>query len=226
MVHAAASLTDVLKEIGLSYEKQSGETVRFNFGASSTLARQIEEGAPGDLFFSADEAKMDALEQKGFLLPGTRRSGLSNLLVIVVPADAKSGPTSAAELATPDYKKIAVAEPSTVPVGIYTREYLQKLALWDAIKEKIVPTENVRASLAAVESGNVEAGFVYKTDAMTSKKVRVALEIPADEGPKISYPFAVLKSSREPDRAKKLSGYLASPAARETFRKFGFTFAP
>lgn len=226
MVHAAASLTDVLKEIGLSYEKQSGETVRFNFGASSTLARQIEEGAPGDLFFSADEAKMDALEQKDFLLPGTRRSGPSNQLVIVVPADAKSGPRSAAELATPEYKKIAVAEPSTVPVGIYTREYLQKLALWDAIKEKIVPTENVRASLAAVESGNVEAGFVYKTDARTSKKVRVALEIPADEGPKISYPFAVLKSSREPDRAKKLSGYLASPAARETFRKFGFTFAP
>jgi molybdate transport system substrate-binding protein len=225
-VHAAASLTDVLKEIGATYEKQSGDTLRFNFGASSTLARQIEEGAPGDLFLSADEAKMNALEQKALLLPGTRRSLLSNLLVIVVPSDAKSGPKSAAELARPEYKKIAVAQPSTVPVGIYTREYLQKLALWDTIKEKIVPTENVRASLAAVESGNVEAGFVYKTDAIISKKVKVALEIPKEEGPKISYPLAVLKSSGDPERAEKLAAYLASPAARETFQKFGFALAP
>jgi molybdate transport system substrate-binding protein len=160
-VHAAASLTEAMQEIGAAYEKQSGDKLQFNFGASSMLARQIEEGAPADLFFSADEAKMDALEKKDLLLPGTRRSLLSNLLVIVVPADASAAPKSAADLAKPEFKKLALAEPQTVPAGIYAREYLQKIGLWDAVKEKVVPTENVRAALAAVESANVDAGIVY-----------------------------------------------------------------
>jgi molybdate transport system substrate-binding protein len=224
-VHAAASLTDALKEIGAAYEKESGDTIRFNFGASSTLARQIEEGAPGDLFLSADEAKMDALEKKALLVPGARRSLLSNLLVIIVPADAQLIPKSAADLTKVEYKKIALAEQATVPAGIYAQEYLQRLKIWDALKEKVVPTENVRACLAAVEAGNVEAGFVYKTDALISKKVKVALEISKDEGPKISYPLAVLKSSKDAERAKKFADYLGGAAARETFRKFGFTFA-
>jgi molybdate transport system substrate-binding protein len=224
-VHAAASLTDALKEIAAAYEKQSGDKLQFNFGASSMLARQIEEGAPADLFFSADEAKMDALEKKDLLLPGTRRSLLSNLLVLVVPTDASAAPKSAADLVKPEFKKIALAEPQTVPAGIYAREYLQKLGLWDAVKEKVVPTENVRAALAAVESGNVEVGIVYKTDSLISKKVKVAVEIPAAEGPKISYPIAVLKSSRQPDRAKKFAEYLAGPTPRSVFEKFGFTFA-
>jgi len=187
-VHAAASLTEAMQEIGAAYEKQSGDKLQFNFGASSMLARQIEEGAPADLFFSADEAKMDALEKKDLLLPGTRRSLLSNLLVIVVPADASAAPKSAADLAKPEFKKLALAEPQTVPAGIYAREYLQKIGLWDAVKEKVVPTENVRAVLAAVESANVDAGIVYKTDSLISKKVKIAVEIPASEGPKISYP--------------------------------------
>jgi molybdate transport system substrate-binding protein len=112
-VHAAASLTEAMQEIGAAYEKESSDKLQFNFGASSMLARQIEEGAPADLFFSADEAKMDALEKKGLLLPGTRRSLLSNLLVIVVPADASSAPKSAADLARPEFKKVALAEPQT-----------------------------------------------------------------------------------------------------------------
>jgi molybdate transport system substrate-binding protein len=103
-VHTAASLTDAMNEIGPVYEKQSGDKLRFNFGASSMLARQIEEGAPADLFFSADEAKMDALEKKDLLLPDTRRSLLSNLLVLVVPADASAAPKSAADLAKPEFK--------------------------------------------------------------------------------------------------------------------------
>jgi len=224
-VHAAASLTDALKEIGPSFEKQSGDTLRFNFGASSTLARQIEEGAPGDLFLSADEAKMDGLEKKGLLLPGTRRSLLSNRLVIIVPADAQQIPKSAAELTKPEYKKIAVAEAATVPAGIYAREYLQRLGIWDALNGKLVPTENVRGALAAVEGGNVEAGFVYKTDALVSRKVKIALEIASDEGPKISYPLAILKSSKNAGRSKSLADYLGGPEARATFLKFGFTFA-
>jgi molybdate transport system substrate-binding protein len=112
-----------------------------------------------------------------------------------------------------------------VPAGIYAREYLQKLGLWDALKEKVVPTETVRSALAAVESGNVEAGFVYKTDSLISKKVKIAVEISAAEGPKISYPIAVVKSSKEPERAKKLAEYLAGPAARQVFEKFGFIIA-
>jgi molybdate transport system substrate-binding protein len=224
-VYAAASLTDALKEIAAAYEKQSGDRLQFNFGASSMLARQIEEGAPADLFFSADEAKMDALEKKDLLLPGTRRSLLSNLLVLVVPTDASVAPKSAADLVKPEFKKIALAEPQTVPAGIYAREYLQKLGLWDAVKEKVVPTENVRAALAAVESGNVEVGIVYKTDSLISKKVKVAVEVPAAEGPKISYPITVLKSSKQPERAKKFAEYLAGPTPRSVFEKFGFTFA-
>ena len=168
---------------------------------------------------------MDALEKKGLLLAETRRSLLSNLLVIVVAADASAVPKSASDLAKPEFKKIALAEPQTVPAGIYAREYLQKLGLWDALKEKVVPTETVRSALAAVESGNVEAGFVYKTDSLISKKVKIAVEISAAEGPKISYPIAVVKSSKEPERAKKLAEYLAGPAARQVFEKFGFIIA-
>jgi molybdate transport system substrate-binding protein len=182
-VYAAASLTDAMNEIGPAYEKQSGDKLQFNFGASSMLARQIEDGAPADLYFSADEAKKDALEKKDLLLPGTRRSLRSNSLVLVVPTDASAAPKSAADLVKPEFKKIALAEPQTVPAGIYAREYLQKLGLWDAVKEKVVPTENVRAALAAVESGNVEVGIVYKTDSLISKKVKVAVEVPAAEGP-------------------------------------------
>jgi molybdate transport system substrate-binding protein len=115
-----------------------------------------------------------------------------------------------------------LAEPQTVPAGIYAREYLQKVGLWDAVKEKVVPTENVRAALAAVESGNVDAGIIYKTDSLISKKVKIAVEIPAAEGPKISYPVAVLKSSKEPERAKEFAEYLAGPKARAIFTKFGF----
>ncbi len=221
-VHAAASLTDAMKEIGAVYEKESGDKLLFNFGASSMLARQIEEDAPADLFFSADEAKMDALEKKSLLLPGTRRSLLSNSLVIVVATDAIEMPKSASDLTKPGCKKLALAEPETVPAGIYAREYLQKVGLWGALKEKVVPTESVRAALAAVESENVDAGFVYKTDSLISKKVKIALEISAVEGPRISYPIAVLKSSKEPERAKKFEEYLAGPAAQSIFEKFGF----
>ena len=224
-VHAAASLTDAMKEIAATYEKQCGYKLLLNLGASSLLARQIEEGAPADLFLSADEAKMDNLENKGLLLPGTRRSLFSNLLVIVVSSDASVVPKSASDLVKPEYKKIALAQPDSVPAGIYAREYLQKLGLWEKVKDKVVPTENVRAALAAVESGNVEAGFVYKTDSLISKKVKVAVEISATEGPKISYPIAVIKSSKEPEHAKKLEEYLAGAEARKVFEKFGFIIA-
>jgi len=222
-VYAAASLTDVMKEVATAFGKQSGDHLQFNFGASNLLERQIEEGAPADVFLSADEAKMDLLEKKNLLLPGTRRDLLSNLLVIIVAREATTAPTSAADLAKADYQKVALADPQSVPAGIYAREYLQKLGLWESVKDKVVPTENVRGALAAVEAGNANAGIVYKTDALTSKKVKVAVEIPATEGPKISYPVAVMKSSNQPEHAKKFAEYLSAPAARALFEKFGFT---
>jgi molybdate transport system substrate-binding protein len=222
-VQAAASLTNAMKEIGAAYEKKSGEKMQFNFGASSLLERQIEEGAPADVFLSADEEKMDALEKKGLVMAGTRRRLLSNSLVIVVSADATVTPKSVADLAKPEFKKLAVAETQTVPAGIYAREYLEKLNLWDKMKDKVVPTDNVRAALAAVESGNAEAGIIYKTDALISKKVKIAIEIASAEGPRISYPVAVVKSSKAPERAKKFVEDLAGPDAMAIFKKFGFT---
>ena len=190
-VFAAASLTDALKEIAADYEKTSGDKIIFNFAASSTLDMQIKAGAPADIFFSADEAKMDDLEKQGLVAKETRKDLLSNSLVIVVPDDSSATLTSAAQLADPKIQKIALGENRTVPAGIYAREYLQKLGLWTQIESKVIPTESVRAALAAVETGNVDAGIVYKTDALHSHKVKVAYEVPAADGnDSISYrPF-------------------------------------
>ena len=222
-VHAAASLTDAVKEIAENYEPQNSGKVRLNFDASSILARQIEEGAPGDVFLSADQAKMDELEQKNLLVPGTRRSLLRNTLAIVVPKESKLVLAAARDL-VPDgaVKKIAIAQPSSVPAGIYAKEYLMKLGLWKQLAPKMVPTQNVRAALAAVASGNVEAGFVYKTDALISPEVRIACEIPPEEGPKISYSVAALVGSGDLAAAKKFLAYLESEPARAVFRKYGF----
>jgi len=221
-VFAAASLTDSLREIAVGYEKQSDAKIVFNFGASSTLARQIEEGAPADIFFSADEAKMDGLEQKGLILKQTRKSRLSNSLVIVVAVEPGAAIDSPKDLATDKVKRLALAEPKTVPAGIYAKEYLQKQNLWPAVESKVVPTENVRAALAAVEAGNVEAGIVYKTDAAISKKVKVAYEVPVKDSPAISYPMAVVKESKQPEAARKFHQYLGSRDADKIFERFGF----
>lgn len=219
-VSAAASLTDALKEIAPAYEKATGHRLVLNLGASSTLARQIQEGAPADLFLSADEKKMDALEKQGLLLAGTRRSVLSNTLVVVVPVDSSLRITGPRDLAS--VQSLALAEPRTVPAGIYAREYLQKKGIWDRIAGRLVPTENVRAALAAVESGNVDAGIVYRTDAGISKGVRIAYEVPKAEAPDISYPFAVLAGSGRKEAACRLLDYLVSPPALAVFRRYGF----
>ena len=187
------------------------------------MARQIKEGAPADVFFSADEAQMDNLDQAGLIASGTRENLLGNTLVICVPADGKLAVNSAADLTRPEIKRVAVAEPNSVPVGVYTKAYLTGLKLWDQVAAKVVPTENVRASLAAVESGNVEAGTVYKTDALISKKVRIAYEVPAAEGPKIAYPLAALKNSRNPESARRLLSFLGGAEARVVFARYGFT---
>lgn len=221
-VFAAASLTDALQELAKAYEKESGDTVVLNLGASSLLARQIQEGAPADLFLAADEEKMDGLEKRGLLLAGTRRSVLSNTLVVVVASGSPLKIASAADLATPRVRLLALAEPQSVPAGIYARQLLQGKKLWDKVVGKVVPTENVRGALAAVESGNADAGIVYKTDAAISKKVNVAWEVPPAEGPRISYPFAAVAATPRPEAARRLLSWLESPAALAVFQRCGF----
>ena len=221
-IFAAASLPESLKEIAAAYEKASGDKVIFNFGASSLLARQIEEGAPADVFFSADEARMDGLEKKGLIVKETRRSRLSNSLVIVVAADSTLPIKTATDLTSATVKRLALADPKTVPAGLYAKEYLERVKLWPALAAKVVPTDNVRAALAAVESGNVEAGMVYKTDAAISKKVKVAAEIPAQDTPAISYPMAVMKESKDVASATQFLKHLDSDEAARVFEKFGF----
>ena len=222
LVSAAASLTDVLKEISAGYQAKAKHTVKFNFGPSSGLARQIEEGAPADIFFSADLPQMDVLDKKKLLEPATKTNLLSNQLVIIVPADSKVVIASPRDLLKADVKKIALAEPSLVPVGVYSSKYLTDEGLWDQVKPKIVPVQDVRATLASVESGNVEAGFVYKTDAAISKKVKIVYEVPIDKGPKITYPIAIVKESKRKDAARDFLNYVLGPAAKEAFKKYGF----
>jgi molybdate transport system substrate-binding protein len=225
-VFAAASLSDAMRELATAYEKATGDVVRLNLGASSILARQIREGAPADLFFSADEAKMDDLAGAGLIDPATRRTLLSNVLVVVVAADRAKPLESVRDLATPAVGRIALAEPETVPAGIYARQYLRQLGLWDAVAAKMVPTENVRAALAAVESGNVDAGIVYRTDALISRKVRVAWEVPRSEGPHISCPLAVVRAGPNPEGARRLLTFLGTPASRAVFVRYGFIAEP
>ena len=222
LVSAAASLTDVLKEIAKHYHSKSKHRILLTLGPSNFLARQIDQGAPADMFFSADVAQMDLLEKNRRLEPGSRRNLLSNQLVIVVPADSKLAIASPKDLLKPDVKKIALADPAAVPAGVYTSKYLTGERLWKELKPKIVPVLDVRATVASVESANVEAGFVYKTDAAISNKVQVVYEVPLDKGPKIIYPIAIIRDSKKKDAARDFINYLLSPAGKAIFTKFGF----
>jgi molybdate transport system substrate-binding protein len=221
-VYAAASLSDALLEIAKRYQASSGDRVQCNLGASSALALQIKQGAPADIFFSADEKRMDDLARTGLIDTSTRRSMLSNLLVVVVSPGRGASIVEPADLARPAVRWIALADPETVPAGIYAREWLQRMKLWAQVAPKVVPTENVRACLAAVESGNVDAGIVYKTDALVSTKVKTAYEVAIADGPVISYPLAVLKESRNPAAARRFVAYLLTADARAVFTRYGF----
>ena len=210
-VFAAASLTDALTEIAEAYERESGDTIVFNFGGSSLLARQIAGGAPADLFLSADEAQMRAVQ------PVERASVLSNALVIVVPREDRHPITDVRQLTDPRFERIALAEPSSVPAGVYARACLTERGVWSSIAPKVVPTENVRGALAAVAAGNADAAIVYRTDARVSNRVRVACEIAG--GPPISYPFALLTRS---EAARHFYDHLRSKEALDAFRRHGF----
>ncbi len=221
-VFAAASLTDSLEEIAADYENATGEKIRFNFAASNTLTQQIRAGAPADIFFSADEARMDALDTAGLIVKDTRRNLLENSLVIITPKNGVkiSNPD---DLAKPTIRHLSLGDPKSVPAGVYAKQWLVEIGLWKSVETKIVPAENVRAAMAVVESGNAEAGIVYKTDAAISEKIIVSFEISATRGPKIIYPAAVLKDSRNMAAARKFITYLAGMQADQAFAKFGFS---
>jgi len=218
-VFAAASLADAVEEIGRAYERDSGSRVVVNVGASSDLARQILAGAGADLFFSADRAQMDVVEKAGLVRASDRVELLSNVLVVVVPADAPTRVSSPADLAL--LRRIALADPEAVPAGVYARSYLESIGLWPALKDRVIPTLNVRAALAAVESGNADAGLVYRTDAALSRRVRVAFTVTRERGPRIVYVLAPLAASRKP-AALELARRLAGPEARTIFERYGF----
>lgn len=221
-VFAAASLTNALKEIAAAYETSSGDTIRFNFGSSGALARQIQEGAPADAFLSADQLRADQLEKAGLLLDGTRRTLLANTLVLVVNKDAPADVKGFDDLPGKAVRRLAIGEPRTVPAGTYAKQWLQDKKLWAAVIDKCVPLDNVRAVLAAVETGNADAGLVYKTDALISTKVTIVAEVPLSDGLDITYPAAVLKDARQPVAAKAFLDHLGTPEAMAVFARYGF----
>ena len=219
-VSAAASLTDVMKELGSRFEKQSGHKVVLNFGASSMLARQIEESAPADVFVSADEAQMDRLDQAGLIDHATRIDLLTNTLVVVTRPDARVSVRSLDDLAKLD--RFALADPQSVPAGVYVKAALTKAGLWEKLQPKIVPAENVRAALAVVQSGNADAGFVYATDARSAPELRVAFTIPAEQSGKIIYPAALLAHSTHRSEAARFLEFIRGNDAADVFQRAGF----
>lgn len=164
---------------------------------------------------------MDDVQKAGLIVTESRRDLLSNSLVIIVPNDSNLAITSPDQLVDKT-QKIAIADPRAVPAGIYTKKYLSTIGLWEKLEPKMVPTENVRAALAAVESGNVDAGFVYKTDANISKKVKMAFIVPIEKGPVIRYPVAIVKEGQNNAAAESFLRYLESENARKLFERYGF----
>ncbi|MCP3139488.1 molybdate ABC transporter substrate-binding protein [Pyxidicoccus xibeiensis] len=220
LVFAAASATDALQELGPAFTKATGHEVEFAFGASSDLARQAVAGAPADAFLSADVVRLDTVERAGLVQPGTRLDLLSNRLVVVVPLDVKgrlAGPEGLKGL-----KRLALADPAAVPAGVYAKGWLEKAGLWKALEAKVVPALDVRAALSAVESGRVDAGVVYATDAAQSKRVRVAFVVPEADAPRIVYPVAALAKGKSPEAGRAFVRFLQSDVARKTFERHGF----
>ena len=223
VVFAAASLTDALSEIGKGFERRTGSRLLFSFGASSTLARQIQAGAPAQGFVSAARTQMDLLEQAGLVRAADRVDLLSNRLVVVVPAASPLALASAADLR--NARRIALADPVAVPAGVYARQWLEKAGLWATLREGVVPTLDVRAALAAVASEAAAAGVVYRTDAAISTRVRVAFEVPEGEAPRIVYPVAVLPRTAGA-AARAFVASLRSAEARAVFGRLGFVVLP
>lgn len=222
VVSAAASLTDALQEIAPLYKQTySNITLRYNFASSGALQQQIENGAPADVFISAAEKQMDTLQQKNLIEPASRRNLLTNRLVLVVPNSA-SEITNLQSLKDIRVKRIAIGDPRSVPVGQYSEEALKKQGLWNSLQPKFVLANNVRQVLQFVESGNVQAGLVYATDAKKSNTIKVVQVIPVNLHTPIVYPIALVKRSKNQTSARNFIQFLSSGKAKKIFQKYGF----
>lgn len=226
-VYAATSTRDVLHSLEPAYERAHAVDLIFNFGSSSDLSNQIVAAAKADVFLSADDQEMDKVETAGLVASGTRRALLSNRLVVVEPADAPSiftTPFEPSQLAQVELLSLGNVE--TVPAGRYAKAWLEARGVWSDVSGRILPGVDVRAALAAVESAGAQAGIVYRTDVARSKKVRIVHEVAQEEGPKISYPVAVVSGRPNEEQARAFVDFLASPDARAAFEEAGFVFLP
>ncbi len=226
-VFAAASLTDALTRISSTWQSQGHAGPAFSFASSGILAKQIDAGAPADLFLSADEIWMDWLAKRDRLRPGTRRDIVGNNLVLVEPSASLKpvtldpGTDMSGILGTGG--RLAVGNPASVPAGIYARQALIALGLWDRLKDRLAPAENVRAALLLVERGEAPAGIVYASDVRAAPNLAVAGVFPASSHPPIVYPGAVLKDAAMPQQAEQLLGFLAGGTAQAIFHNAGFS---
>ena len=218
---AAASTTNALDEIKAQFTQETGIAVQTNYASSSTLAEQVVQGAGADLLLSADAKWADYLAKKGQV--ARQQDLLGNRLVIVVPADSKIDMKKPEDLLAAGIQHLALGEPQSVPAGIYARQALTGLGLWEQLKAKIVSAEDVRHALTYVETGSAEAGIVYATDAAISKKVKVVVEIPEKLTGPVRYPLLLLQAGEGSTAAQSFYRYLTSPAAAKVFQKYGFT---
>jgi molybdate transport system substrate-binding protein len=221
-VSAAASLTNAFKEIGTAFERdQPGTKVLFNFAASGALLQQIAAGAPVDVFASADQETMDQAQQKQLVKAEQRRNFVSNSLVVIVPADAPASPKTLADLTAESVKRVAIGVPASVPVGRYTKAVLEKAQLWPAIEAKMVGAQSVRQALDYVARGEVDAGFVYATDAaVMPDKVKLAFVVPTPTP--VLYPVAPVAASANAELAHKFIAYVVSAPAQDILARHGF----
>lgn len=222
-VFAAASLKNALDDIGAKWKESGGATMAASYASSSTLAKQIEQGAPADVFISADQQWMDYVEKKS--LVAQPHDLLGNRLVLIAGKDSKATlkiePGAKLAEAVGD-GRLAVGDPTNVPAGIYAKQALTNLRLWDSVQAKLAPAADVRAALTLVSRGEAPLGIVYETDAKVDANVRVVSVFPDDSHKPIVYPVAVVKTSKNPDAARFVA-FLSGPAAKEIFVKYGFT---
>lgn len=224
VVFAAASLTDAITEISAAFTQETGIPIRPSFAASSVLARQIEAGAPAEVFFPADQEWMDYLEKKELLKPGSRHDLLGNKLVLIAPAASKANvkiTTGAGLVAAIGDARVATGDPDSVPVGKYAKAALTTLGAWDALQARLVRAENVRAALAFVARGEAPFGIVYLTDARIEKSVKVLDTFPESAHTPITYPIALTKKANAD--AQRFLTYLSGQRAAATFEKIGFS---
>ena len=224
LVFGAASLTDVLDELGKAFTAKTQVALKSSLAASSVLAKQIEAGAPADVFFSADLEWMDYLDQRKLLRPGSRHDVVLNRLVLVAPADSKVSVKIAPGfdlLKALGDGKLATGDPDSVPVGKYAHAALEKLGVWDRVSSRLVRAENVRSALAFVARGEAPLGIVYQTDALAEKRVRIVDVFPEDSHPPVTYPIAL--TTHAGPEAQRFEEFVVSDAAKPIFRKYGFT---